>query len=182
MQSLSQTVKTSRGMITIREAGIADAAQFRELRLHALQNAPTAFSADYQKNVNQPASYWVDRLERDENSTIFLAESTQSLIGMTGIGRGQSLKTKHSAGIWGVYIRPEWRGLHLAEAMIECCIDWAKSQQVEIVKLAVVSTNTSAVRCYERCGFRIYGTEPHAIFYEDRYYDEFLMYRDLNIP
>jgi RimJ/RimL family protein N-acetyltransferase len=182
MQPINQTINTSRGIITIREAMISDAAQFRELRLHALQNAPTAFSADYQKNANQSLNYWESRLEKDENSAIFFAEYAGELIGMMGIGRGQSAKTKHSAGIWGVYVRPEWRGLHIAEALIECCIDWAKSQQVNILKLAVVTISTSAVRCYERCGFKTYGTEPQAVFYEGRYYDEYLMSRNLNIP
>jgi ribosomal protein S18 acetylase RimI-like enzyme len=154
--------------------------QYRELRLHALQDSPTAFSADSQKNLSQPLSYWESRLEKDENNTTFFAEHGGQLIGMTGIGRGQSAKTKHSAFIWGVYIRPEWRGLHIAERLIETCIEWAQARAVNILKLGVMTSNTSALRCYERCGFKTYGTEPRAIYYEGKYYDEYLMYRDLS--
>lgn len=46
-------------------------------------------------------------MQADE-STMFLAEHKNNLIGMTGIARGSSPKTRHSAWIWGVYIRPEW--------------------------------------------------------------------------
>lgn len=178
MQPINRRVETARGTIVTREANLTDAAQFRALRLFALQESPVAFSADYQTNSNQPMGYWEGRLEKDESGTIFFAEYDQRLIGMTGIRNGQSPKTKHGAGIWGVYLRPEWRGLHIAEALIDSCIHWAKTREVHIVKLAVVTTNSSAIRCYERCGFTTYGTEPRAICYEGKYYDEHLMSRN----
>lgn len=43
---------TSRGTIVIRDATPADAMLFRGLRLEALQESPTAFTADYEKNSN----------------------------------------------------------------------------------------------------------------------------------
>jgi len=175
-----QSFDTSRGSIAIREASRADATQFRELRLGALQDSPIAFSADYHINAGHPMGFWEGRLEKDGNGIILLAEYDRRFIGMTGIRRGESAKTKHSAGIWGVYIRPEWRGLRIAEALLETCIDWARMRGVVIVKLAVVSANESAIRCYERCGFKIYGIEPRAILYEDQYYNEYLMFRDLS--
>jgi len=156
-----------------------DAVQYRELRLNALLDSPTAFSADYQINLNQPMNFWENRVTPDEQGVLFLAEHKSRLIGMTGIRRGDSPKTKHGAGIWGVYVGPEWRGLHIAEALIEACIKWAKTQQIEMVKLGVVTTNTSAVHCYQRCGFTIYGTDPRDIFYEGKFHDLYLMYRDI---
>jgi ribosomal protein S18 acetylase RimI-like enzyme len=180
MQSIDKIFETSRGTINIREALLSDVIQYRELRLGALQDSPTAFSADYQVNLSQPMSFWEGRLSFDEHGTLFFATHENNLIGMTGIRRGESPKTKHSAGIWGVYVRPEWRGLHIAEALIETCIAWAKPRQVNIVKLGVTTTNTAAVRCYERCGFTIYGNEPRAMLYEDNYYDEYLMSRSLD--
>jgi len=124
-------------------------------------------------------SYWEGRLQPDEHGTIFFAEYDQQLIGMMGIRTGLSVKTRHSADIWGVYVHPGWRGLHIAEALIDACVNWAEMRQVDIVKLGVVTSNTSAIRCYERCGFTIYGTEPRAIFYEGNYYDEYMMSRDI---
>ena len=182
MYKMIKSINTTRGTIVLRESNLADVEQFRDLRLNALQDSPTAFSADLQTNINHPASYWEDRLREDETATIFFAEYENHLIGMTGVRLGQSPKTQHGAGIWGVYIRPEWRGLHIAEALIEMCTDWAKLRDVVILKLAVVSTNGPAVRCYKRCGFSVYGTEPRALLYEGQYYDEFLMSRDLDSP
>jgi ribosomal protein S18 acetylase RimI-like enzyme len=175
MQSVN--FATPRGNITIRAAQASDVVQYRELRLHALQNAPTAFSSDYETNARQTMDYWESRLSQDENRAMFLAEADHHLIGMTGIGRRESPKTKHSADIYSVYVRPEWRGLHIAEALIEACIEWAKTREVNIVKLGVLSSSTSAIRCYQRCGFTIYGTEPRGIFYERQYYDGYFMAR-----
>lgn len=171
---------TQRGKIIIREAQPADVLQYRELRLEALQDSPTAFSADYQTHLSRPMSFWESRLNFDDYGVVFFAEHTGSLIGMTGIRQRESPKTKHSADIFSVYVRPEWRGLHVAEAMVNSCVQWAKTRAVNILKLGVIATNTSAVRCYERCGFKIYGTEPRDVFYEDNYYDLYLMYLDIS--
>ncbi|HJS18541.1 MAG TPA: GNAT family N-acetyltransferase [Anaerolineales bacterium] len=171
---------TPRGTIEIREASPADAAGYRELRLEALQDSPIAFAADYQHNLNQPPSYWQERLTmQPDEATIFLVEHEGNLIGMTGIMRNGSPKTRHSAWIWGVYVTPEWRGLHLAEKVITSCLTWAKERNIVLAKLGVAAVNQPAIRCYKRCGFKTYGTEPRAVFYDGKYYDEHLMYIDL---
>ncbi|MGE5378024.1 MAG: N-acetyltransferase family protein [Bacteroidota bacterium] len=172
---------TSRRTVVIREANVADAAGFRELRLEALQNSPIAFSADYQKNISHPAKYWEDLLSpHPDESTMFIAEVDGKLIAMTGVMRGSSPKTRHSAWIWGVYVTPAWRGLHIAEEIIRSCIEWAGARNVVLAKLGVAAVNQPAIRCYERCGFKIYGTEPRAVFVDGKYYDEYLMFKSLD--
>ena len=125
-------------------------------------------------------SFWEGRLRFGDHGIIFFAEHDSQLIGMSGISKGESPKTKHGAYIWGVFVRPEWRGLHIAEELINTCIEWVKERGAEIVKLGVVTTNSSAIRCYERCGFTIYGTEPCAIFYDGKHFDEHLMFKVLD--
>jgi RimJ/RimL family protein N-acetyltransferase len=182
MQSMNRSITTSRGRIILRDASPQDAERYRDLRLFALQESPTAFGSDYETSLNHPMSHWEGRLKADENGLVVFAEQNTQLAGMTGISRRDSSKAKHSAIIWGVYVRPEWRGLHIAGEMIESCCGWGDARGVNIVKLAVVTTNTSAIRCYKRCGFTVYGTEPRAIFHENAYYDEFLMSRYLANP
>lgn len=172
--------ETPRGPVFIREAMPADVIQYRDLRLSALQDAPIAFSADYQTTLERPMSFWENRLKPDEDGAIFFAEHENRLIGMTGIRRREMPKTRHGADILSVYVRPEWRGLHIAEALIEACVGWGEAREVTILKLGVNASNTSAVRCYERCGFKVYGTEPRDIFYDGNYYDLHLMYREIS--
>ena len=167
-------------MITIREATLADIEQYRALCLFALQESPLAFGQDYETNLNYPPEYWQERLRNNEHSVTFIAEHEQTMIGTMGIIRRLLPKTKHSATIIGVYVHPEWRGLRIAASLIDTCIEWAKSKHVVVVKLGVNAANTSAIHCYQKYGFTIYGTEPRGTFYEGQYYDGHLMFRTLD--
>ena len=86
---------------------------------------------------------------------------------------------QHTAGIFSIYVQPAWRGLGIAEALIEACVAWARKLDVRLVKLGVVTTNTAAIRCYVRCGFSVYGVEPQVIYHDGVYYDELLMVQRL---
>ena len=77
-------------------------------------------------------------------SVIYLAEAGEELVGMTGLGRGHWQKTEHGGVIWGVYVQPAWRGLHIAEALIEGCIAWGKALGMTVVKLGVMTGNAPA--------------------------------------
>jgi RimJ/RimL family protein N-acetyltransferase len=175
-----KSISTPKGVIIVREANLADVDQYRLLRLFALQESPLAFGQDHETSLNYSPETWQERLREGEHSVTFIAEHEQSLIGMTGILRRLLPKTKHSATIVGVYLHPEWRGLRIANSLIDACIEWAKLKGVVIVKLSVNAENTSAIRCYQRCGFTIYGTEPRGIFYNGRYYDGHLMFKALD--
>jgi len=162
--------------IIIRHATSSDVDSFRELRLEALQNHPTAFGADYEESAAYPNEHWQERLKIDKDKeALFFAEHDGQLAGMTGIFRGSSRKSRHDSTIWGVYVRPQWHGRRISETLVRSCLVWAKEQGLAIVKLAVVTTNQPAIRCYKRCGFSTYGKEPKALYYNGTYYDEYLM-------
>ena len=169
--------------ITIRHAISADVISYRELRLEALRNHPTAFGADYEENLHKPLSYWEERLnENAEAQAKFVAEQSGQLIGMAGIFRSMSKKSYHSADLVGVYVKPEWRGKNISEMLIRACLNWAAEKNITIVKLGAVTDNLPAIRVYERCGFKIYGTEPQALQHEGIYYDEHLMAIEIPHP
>lgn len=167
--------------ITIRPATEADAEAVRDLRLEALRDHPEAFSADYEANLNKTLADWQTRLQENDGtvSIIYLACSGDMLAGMMGIFQGQSPKTNHTGIIWGVYVRPNFRRYGAARRLVEACLGWAAEHAVKTVKLAVVTTNIPAIQCYARCGFRVYGVEPKALFYDRTYYDELLMVREI---
>ncbi len=173
-------IATARGTVTIRPATEEDTTAYRDLRLEALKNHPAAFSADYATALAQPMSFWTERLRTSGVETAivnFHAFYEQQLIGMCAIVRRNTSKTRHGADIVGMYVRPEWRGLRIADRLIAACIEWARERQVKVVHISVVTSNTPAIRCYARCGFSVYGIEPQALYYDNVYYDELLMAR-----
>jgi len=178
-RTMDTPITTPRGTVTIRSAREEDAPAYRDLRLEALRNHPEAFSSDYAANLAQPMTFWTERLSNSPDSgvMIYFAVHDPPLIGMCGITRQNSPKLQHSATIVGMYIRPDWRGFRIAEGLVTACVDWARTLDVKIVKLAVVTTNTRAIRCYARCGFQVYGIEPQALYYDGVFYDELLMAR-----
>lgn len=175
---MNNLLTTSKGPITILPTIPEDAALLRELRLEALANHPAAFAADYAITAAQSVEFWAERIVDnavDDKGVICVASAGNQLIGMTGLVRGHWPKTRHSGTVWGVYVQPEWRGFQVAKALLDECIAWAKLQGVVVVKLGVSTINTSAIRCYARCGFTTYGIEPKAACYDDVHYDELLM-------
>jgi RimJ/RimL family protein N-acetyltransferase len=179
---MSTRLDTPKGIVTIRPAEVEDAARLRALRLEALRDKPVAFAADYDRSAAELVERWVERINeyaQGNQSVIYVAEVGEQLVGMTGLGRGHWRKTEHGGVIWGVYVQSEWRGLHIAEALIEACIAWGRGLGMTVVKLGVVTGNAAAIRCYLRCGFTVYGVDPQAICYNGIAYDELLMSRPI---
>lgn len=173
---------TPTGGIAIRQATPADAAQVRALRLEALARHPEAFGADHASIAAESVEMWSDRIGKTASGgqgLIGVAVVDDQLIGMMGLIRERWPKTRHSGTIWGVYVKAEWRGLHVAEALLNECALWARAQGVVLLKLGVVTTNTSAIRCYTRCGFAVYGLDPKVIYANAAFHDELLMVKPI---
>ena len=158
---------------------MADAGALREIRLEALQNHPTAFGSDLESEINRPLSFWEEMLADQVHNIVFVAEFEGIFLGMTGIYIRDRVKLRHTGNIWGVYVKPNWRGLGIAEQIIKSSLEWAEEMSLQQVKLAVVTTNASAIRLYKHCGFRQYGIDPNVIQWQGVGYDEVLMVCEL---
>lgn len=175
-----ETIDTPLGKITLRAAREGDLEAFRELRLEALQENPASFGSDYTVSKAQPKEFWTGRLYLGSNDgKVFFTTHKDEPVGMCGIMLGTSPKTRHNGTIWGVYIKRDWQGQHIARELIDLCANWAREHGVKLLKLAVVANNASAIRCYTGIGFSVYGVDPQAICFEGKYYDELLMVKRL---
>ncbi len=172
--------KTPRGLITVRPALASDDGQLGALRKEALTDSPTAFGADLSYTAPFESGYWADKIRHDHEAGSGLLivaskegevgengeEATPNLVGMTGIYRSMGAKGRHSGGIWGVYVQPDYRGQRLVDDMVTLCLIWAKEVGIRVVKLAVAADNPGALRAYMRQGFKLYGIEPALIHYD----------------
>lgn len=163
----------------IRPALVGDAPALIDLRMQALQRHPEAFSSDQAREQVRGLSFWEQRIADVDHSVIYVAADGPELAAMTGIYREEQTKLRHVANVWGVYVRPEYRGRGAASQLIQACIAWASERDLKIIKLAVVTTNSTAIRCYMRAGFRVYGVEPRALQHDGEFYDELLMALEL---
>ncbi len=179
---MTPLLTTPQGPILIRCAVRDDAASVRELRLAALAGEPIAFSADYETTAAQTAETWAERIVQyaeDSAGVIAVAEADGRLVGMAGLARGHWPKTRHLGEVWGVYVRPAWRGLRIGNALIEECAAWARANGIVILKLGVAKVNAPAIRCYTQSGFTVCGEDHMALRVDGVYYDELLMERVL---
>jgi RimJ/RimL family protein N-acetyltransferase len=181
-RAAASTLRTPRGDVLIRPTRTDDAAAYRALRLVGLQEHPEAFGADYATSAARPIEYWQERMDNGaggEHGVTYIADAGGALIGMTALVRNDLAKTRHAGSIFGVYTHSDWRGTGVADALLEACVAYAAVLGLRLVRLGVVTTNASAIRLYQRCGFTVYGVEPEALYVNGIYYDELLMARKL---
>ena len=74
--------------------------------------------------------------------------------------------------------KSEW-GQGIGSALLQKCIEYAKTHEIELLNLEVRSDNRRAIQLYERFGFRKIGTSPAYFKIDGEYYDFDLMVLDL---
>jgi RimJ/RimL family protein N-acetyltransferase len=156
---------------TVRRLGRDDVEAYRALRLEALVDAPTAYGSDYERESAFPPSNWIERLESSQTFGVFDGDAA---VGIATFVREPGRKREHVGNIYGVYVAPAARRTGASRALIEGLIDAVRGTVMQL-NLTVNAENVPALKLYEKLGFTLYGTEPRALFYEGRYYDEHLM-------
>lgn len=162
-------------MATVRRLSEADAADFRAIRLEALQRHPEAFAATYADEAAQPLAFFSGRLK---SGAVFGGFQGPALLGIAGFYTLAQEKVRHKGVLYGMYVKESARGTGLAGQLVDAVLAHAR-QEVELVQLSVVASNDAARRLYERRGFERYGVEPRALKVDGRYLDEALMVKRL---
>lgn len=159
--------------VEIRRIGAGQAADYRAIRLTALQLDPDAFGSLYEVEAAHPVTWFEDATR---NLAIFGAYADGRIVGMLGFGRHAGARIRHKGFLWGMFVHPSLRRHGVGAALLQAAIEHASSE-IEQITLSVVTTNRSAIALYEKFGFTSYGNEVRALKIEGRYVDEVLMVR-----
>ena len=112
-------------------------------------------------------------------SNIFGAFTENNLIGTAGFFKLKPFKMQHRGTMFGMYVKPEHRGLGAASQLIQAVINHAR-QNILQLHCTVVTENETAIQFYKKYGFQIYGTEPRSLQVGNKFYDEHLMVLMIN--
>ena len=162
--------------IIIRPLSFADAAQWRELRLEALRNFPTAFASAYEEALEQDLSARIP--PPDSPSVLFGAFVGGTLSGSAGLHVWPGIKQRHKSELWGMYVAPSLHRRGVGSALLSAVIEHARTR-VAVVQLTVLQANDAAKALYSRFGFVSYGIEKRALRHQGIDHDDELMALDL---
>ncbi len=142
----------------------ADAAAYRAFMLEAYAEAEDAFTATVEERAAQPEAWWARRAaDPAGGSAAFGAFDGDRLVGAVAVEFSPRPKTRHTATLVGLYVRPSHRGRGVAGALVDAVIErCAAHGGIRSLKLTVTEGNDAAIRRYRARGFREYGVEPLA--------------------
>lgn len=158
--------------MTIRPLTALDAAAFRELRLQATSDSPTAVGPTHDEEARRTIEDTEARIRRTDTQVILGAFVDETLAGIAALRREPFAQLRHKATIWGVFVTPGQRRTGLARQLLTHAIDLARLEGALQVHLCVNAENVRARNLYASLGFTTYGVEPRAMRVGGRYYDE----------
>lgn len=158
------------------------AAQYRALMLHGYLHEPDAFTAEPGERAGLPLSWWEQRIEGPQQSTITFGTFCKGeLVGCVGLEFSSRPKTRHKAHLIGMYLLEAWRGKGLGRQLVELALGYANQRPgIEVVTLTVTEGNAAAIALYQATGFQSFGVEPMAMRTPAGYKAKVHMWRQLN--
>lgn len=159
----------------IRQLSETDAVAYQNLRLLALQDSPTAFSASYTDEAGRSIDDVAGRIAPAKDGSIFMLGIFEhdELAGFLAIVHPQREKLRHCIELAGMYIAPDSRRKGLGLALMRAAIAHVQTMpDVRQIKLGVNAENIAANELYQSVGFECYGTEPAALKIDGKLYDQ----------
>lgn len=165
--------------MSVRRLEAPDAAALHALRRESLERHPLAFGSSPDEDRMRTVEATAAHLAAPDQA-VFGAFEGDSLVGLLGLRRGERIKYRHKASIWGVYVAPAGRGRGHGRALFEAALAEARRWPgLEKLELSVTSAAPEALALYEAAGFRVWGREPRSLCHEGQCVDEIYLSLDL---
>lgn len=145
-------------VVTIRRIRAGEGEILRRVRLSALADSPSAFSATLEAEEGRSDHEWAERAAAGSDGSLratFLAIDDQDAIGL--VGGYRSTPDSHIVELVSMWTAPEQRRRGTGRALVEAVLAWAVATGANIVELGVTEGNIGALQLYQSCGFRLTG-------------------------
>ena len=164
-------------MMNIRKLTVEDAPAFKELRKEMCGLHPEAFGQTPEEVAEMPNDKlleWMGPSDTLPEKFVLGAFDGERMVGTAAFRRDDSIKERHRAWIWSVYVRPEARGQGISKRLMQRIIEESRAMEgIEMLTLQVAVTQTAARALYLSLGFEIFGRNPRLYKLSDgRYVDQ----------
>jgi len=135
---------------------------FKDIRLRALQDTPTAFSSTYARESKLSDAEWNARAAQwsGRQAVGYLAIDGSKACGIAaGMIDKDDAAQAHLLSMW---VAPTHRRAGVGRSLVEAVLEWARTMNVRTMHLLVTSNNTGAIEFYRQLGFALTNwTEPY---------------------
>lgn len=144
--------------VNYREADLKDLDTLLEFEQGIIE-----FERQFDSNLKECTTYYpLKSMLLDPEIVIKVATINDEIIG-SGYAKIKDAKPYHKntkyVYLGFMYLKPNYRGLGIIQNLIDDLKLWAKSKGIVEIRLEVYSDNTSAIKAYEKNGFKNHMTE-----------------------
>lgn len=116
------------------------------------------FERPFDSNLKDNTTYYdLEAMMQSDNVKILVVQTSNTIVA-SGYAKIIDAKPYHKnpkyAYMGFMYVDPEYRGQGIIQTIIEDLKTWAKSKNIFEARLEVYSDNASAIKAYEKNGFK----------------------------
>jgi len=130
--------------------------------LACLQNAPEHFGSTYEEEALNPKLKFETFIENgSQDHFIFGAFDDEKLVGIVGFDRMDRQRARHRGEVVQMYVDSNYGGQNIGEKLLRRGLEYAFTLDgIEQARLSVIAGNRTAIKLYEKVGFKTFGVQP----------------------
>jgi ribosomal protein S18 acetylase RimI-like enzyme len=149
-------------MIVVGPITLQNVAIFKEVRLRALLDTPSAFGSTYANECQLSDADWVKRAIRWNGETGMGFVAMDGDIACSIAGSMLDQEDANRAHLQSMWTAPTHRRQGIGGRLVNELVGWARQRRVRVLQLMVTSNNEPAILFYKQLGFLQTGrTEPY---------------------
>lgn len=116
----------------------------------------------------------IENIAAKEKDIMLVAMDEDNVVGIGNIMGNGRMRIEHQARL-AISVRKDYWGQGVGSRIMQSLIDFAKERSIEVITLEVYHANESAIKLYEKFGFKEIGYFKNFSKVNDEYKDAVLM-------